>query len=78
MGSPKSQAILDEAVAILCITNEEFQDIVHQLIRNLKESATIAIDLDLKSMTLKVPSSSFSLWGQAAFLRGLGCYIRHH
>lgn len=57
MGSHKSQAIVDEAVAILCITNEEFQDIVHQSIRNLKESATIAIDLDLKSMTLKVPST---------------------
>lgn len=35
----------------------EFQDIVHQSICNLKESATIAIDLDLKVDELESPSA---------------------
>lgn len=56
-GSPESQVIVDEVVAILSITNKEFRDIVHQSIRNLKESDTALIDLDLRSMTLKVPSA---------------------
>lgn len=56
LGSPENQVVADEVVAILSITNEEFRDIVHQSIRNLSESTAVTVDLDLRPMTLKVPS----------------------
>lgn len=56
-GSPQSQVMVDQVVAILSITNEEFREIVHASIRAIKESETTAIDFDLKTTTLKVPSA---------------------
>lgn len=55
LGSPDNQAFVDEVV-ILAMTNEEFPEIVRRSIRNLKDSEVVEIELDLRSITLKVPS----------------------
>jgi hypothetical protein len=57
LGSGEQYRATDLIVGILMITNFEFQRLVYQSIRHLKEVTTSTIQLDMRATTLKVPSA---------------------
>ncbi|KAI1808570.1 hypothetical protein F4811DRAFT_548575 [Daldinia bambusicola] len=57
LGNQDGQNIVDSVVGILAITNPEFLRLVHQSLRNISESTSSTVRLDMWSKTLKVPSS---------------------
>jgi hypothetical protein len=52
-----NQIIVERVIGILAITNNEFSELVQQSLRNIEETSSSNISLDLRSTTLKVPSA---------------------
>lgn len=57
LGSGGDQTFIDQIIAILTITNSEFRNLVYVSLRNLRETATSLVQLEMPSATLKVPSA---------------------
>jgi hypothetical protein len=57
LGSGEQNKMTDLIIGILMITNYEFQELVYQSIRHLKETTASTIQLDMRATTLKVPSA---------------------
>lgn len=55
LGSGREHTFVDQIVAVLAITNSEFRSLVYDSLRNLRETTTSLVQLEMPSATLKVP-----------------------
>lgn len=51
------EKVVDHIIGILTVTNVEFQELVYQSMRHLRESTTATVELDMRAGTIKVPSA---------------------
>ncbi|KAK7968614.1 hypothetical protein PG996_002960 [Apiospora saccharicola] len=55
MGNQDDLVFIDHIIGILAITNVEFRDLVYESLRNPRETASLSVELEIPSATLKVP-----------------------
>lgn len=51
------EKVVDHIIGMLTVTNVEFQELVYQSMRHLRESTTATVELDMRAGVIKVPSA---------------------